>query len=448
MRQRNLPTRELQVWAPVRCKWEASFEGLDLEVPKVSEKMEVYIRLPCVSIPITSYTINIPTRGFPKNGGWVTPNSSISNVSFQTPLGIQPIGTPMNFHGLGPGADGSSKATYLVHDNGGRPFKVLVQPGDPKAVRVFKAIDPDEEQEDEDDDAGDAGDVQCRVITAGELRKELGAEPLLVQMADDIDEGGEEEDAEEDEELPKYEEEPCISFSAERVFVGESPKHGARFDGNSLLLHLEGLKYVFVGESVFSFTAKSPITKYVSPVGNNDVPYPWAMDEQGFRYLMISSVIVTGKLFENSDADPYELFFDRALMTADIGMVPPTQPFHAQFQGITEFWIGEDQYTFRYEPQPENDFDRLAEMGELSVVKGGEKVKLSKEDYVKLMHDFADFAGFESLHCETLVERNIIWIHVNTFDRRSSLKKIALNYCGFRTRRNEPSWWDSYFFLW
>ena len=315
---------------------------------------------------------------------------------------------------LGSGADGPSKATYLVHDNGGRPFKITVQgdpPGAPKAVQVFKAIDEDDEDGEGDGGAPGSG-VQCRVITAGELQRELGAEgPLLVQMAPEA-EGEEEEDAEEDaedEEVPKYEEEPCVSFSAESVFVGQSPKHGARFDGNSLLLHLEGLKYVFVGENVFSFTAKSPITKYVSPVGNSDVPYPWAMDEQGFRYLMTSSVIVTGKLFEDSDTDtdPYDLFFDRALMTTDIGMVPPKQPFHAQFQGITEFWIGEDQYTLRYEPQPEKDFERLSEMGELSVVKGSEKIKLSKDDYVKLMQDFADLAGFEALHSETLVERNI-----------------------------------------
>eukprot|EP00435_Cladocopium_sp_Y103_P007641 s2703_g2.t1 len=312
------------------------------------------------------------------------------------------------------GTDGDKPGTYLVHDNGGRPFKVSVQPGPKAQVQVFKSINDEDDEDDDENPITEGGSggpggpgAQCRVITAGELQQELGAEgqPLLFQMASD--EGEEEEDEEDEEEMPNYEEEPCISFSAERVFVGQSPKHGARFDGNSMLLHLEGLKYVFVGENVFSFTAKSPITKYVSPVGNSDVPYPWAMDEQGFRYLMISSVIVTGKLFENSDTDPYDLFFARALITADIGSVPPTQPFHKEFQGVTEFWIGQDQYTLRYEPHPEEDFDRLADMGELSVVKGGEKIKLSKADYVKLMQDFADFAGFETLHCETLVERNI-----------------------------------------
>ena len=102
---------------------------------------------------------------------------------------------------LGSGADGPSKATYLVHDNGGCPFKISVQsdpPGAPKAVQVFKAIDEDDEDEDEDEegDGGPPGGVQCRVITAGELQKELGAEgPLLVQMAPEA-EGEEEEDAE------------------------------------------------------------------------------------------------------------------------------------------------------------------------------------------------------------------------------------------------------------
>ena len=254
-------------------------------------------------------------------------------------------------------------------------------PGDKAQVQIFKAIDEDDEEEEEDegeDEEGASGAPTrcsaaaptCQVMTVEELQRQLGQEgqPLLLQMAGGGDEEGEEE-------LPNYEKEACSSFSPEKVFVGQSPKHGARFDGNSMLLHLEGLKYVFVGEEVFSFTAKSPITKFLSPVGNNDVPYPWAMDEQGFRYLMISSVILTGKLFENSDTDPYELFFDRALLVPDLAFEPQKQPFHEKFQGITEFWIGEDQYTLKYEPHPEKDFDRLAEMGELSVVKGGRRVK-------------------------------------------------------------------------
>ncbi|CAE7670569.1 unnamed protein product, partial [Symbiodinium pilosum] len=311
-------------------------------------------------------------------------------------------------------ADASAKpdGTYHIHDNGGRPFKVEVKwPGSKAEVKVFKAIGSDDEDEDDDDENEgneNAGGPQVSVMTAGDIAQQLfgnSNHPLLVQMAGG-QEGEEEEPKEDDAELPQYETDACLTLSAEKVFVGQCPKHGAIFDGNSILLHLEGLKYAFVGENVFSFTAKSPITQYVSLVGNSDVPYPWAIDEQGFRYLMISSVILNSKLFENCDKDPYDLYFHRALITADIGMVPIEQP-DVQFQGITEFWIGEDQYTLKYEPNPEPDYDRLAERGEFFIVKGGPKIKISKTEYVKLMQDFAAEMGFETLHSEELVERNI-----------------------------------------
>ena len=142
------------------------------------------------------------------------------------------------------------------------------------------------------------------VKSAGELAEELGG-PATVRLGDlDLSQffgAGGPGDGEEGEEEVTYEETASKSFSVEKVFVGHSPEHGAKFDGNSMLLHLEGLKYVFVGEVVFSFTAKSPIAKFFSPVGNNDVPYPWAVDEEGSRYLFTMSVILASKLFENSD---------------------------------------------------------------------------------------------------------------------------------------------------
>ncbi|CAE7181397.1 unnamed protein product, partial [Symbiodinium pilosum] len=250
------------------------------------------------------------------------------------------------------------EGTYYVHDNGGRPFKVEVRWPCPKAeVKVFK-------------------------------------------MALD----GREGDAENNEGLPAYEKQASLILSAERVFIGQCPKRGASFDGNSMLLHLEGMKYVFVGVLVFSFTSTSRITKYASLVGNNDVPYPWAIDEQGRRYLMTSSVILDSKLFEDIDTDPYNCYFDRLLMTAHLGTVPPQQPL-CQFQSITEFWVGEKQYTLKHQPHPEIAFEELAKIGELSVVKGGSRTKLSKAEFVKLMQDYANEMGLETLRSLTLIER-------------------------------------------
>jgi len=91
-------------------------------------------------------------------------------------------------------ADERPSGAFHVHDNGGRPFKVEVQWPGPKAeVQVFKSLQYD---------------------------------------------GGE---------LPSYEDRACVSFYAESVLVGRCPHHGAVFDGNSILLHVGGLKYVFIG---------------------------------------------------------------------------------------------------------------------------------------------------------------------------------------------------------
>ena len=100
------------------------------------------------------------------------------------------------------------------------------------------------------------------------------------------------------------------------VHVGKSPMcemtkfsggHGPEFDGNTLLLRLEtdGLDYDFVQSAVYKFTAKSPIVRFVSPVGNNDVPYPFAIDNAGRVYLFIEKVIIAG--FTGND--PYGFYY-------------------------------------------------------------------------------------------------------------------------------------------
>ena len=66
-----------------------------------------------------------------------------------------------------------------------------------------------------------------------------------------------------------------------QFFEGEDPVEG--FLGNSVLFGpINGhcsrkMTYVFVGRKIFSFTTSSPVTDYVSPVGNNDVPYLYAV---------------------------------------------------------------------------------------------------------------------------------------------------------------------------
>lgn len=131
--------------------------------------------------------------------------------------------------------------TYYTHDNGGRPFKV-----------VF-----------------DTKNKQCKVF------KELG-------------------------EPDKYDNVPIKIFTYEKVFIGKSPVnqmtkfsggYGTKFDGNSILLHIKDRLYVFIGESIFQFYSDE-IKKFVSPVGNNDVPYPYAITENDEIHLFLNGVTI------------------------------------------------------------------------------------------------------------------------------------------------------------
>lgn len=81
-----------------------------------------------------------------------------------------------------------------------------------------------------------------------------------------------------------------------RMFIGHSPKnkmtefsgaYGPEFLGNSILVHKKDLDYVCIGSDIFEFTALDRIVEYVSPVGNNGVPYPYAVDTKGRHYSML-----------------------------------------------------------------------------------------------------------------------------------------------------------------
>jgi hypothetical protein len=87
----------------------------------------------------------------------------------------------------------------------------------------------------------------------------------------------------------------------DKVFVGNGDNSWEK--GNSVLVRLTDGNYMYVGDSVFTFSTLLPseetITSYDSRVGNSDVPYPYATSNKGNIYLMIEKVV----------GDPYQLFY-------------------------------------------------------------------------------------------------------------------------------------------
>jgi len=148
-------------------------------------------------------------------------------------------------------ADVQGLTFYLTHDNGGRPYKVVLNDNEPHRVVVYKQ-------------------------PAGVYRDPNIADPEhpntyidLVRTFDDV----------------------------KQVLVGEDPVEPA-FKGNSVLLSMPEGRYVFVGDHIYEFNTPDGdvIRQYWSSVGNSDVPYPVALGDS-YAYFMLEPAYVPRSSF-------------------------------------------------------------------------------------------------------------------------------------------------------
>lgn len=99
---------------------------------------------------------------------------------------------------------------------------------------------------------------------------------------------------------------PIIELTrCKRIFLGENVETPAtKFSGswkllgkalgNSILADMGQNKYVCIhNEEIFEFTSKSKIVSFFSPIGNNNVTYPYAVDDQLRFYVFIQKEIMT-----------------------------------------------------------------------------------------------------------------------------------------------------------
>ena len=108
---------------------------------------------------------------------------------------------------------------------------------------------------------------------------------------------------EEEDDIPFHwiREKKLFEIPYKKIFVGDNDlnyekyvKKGKGSKGNSILLeHKEKNKYTYIGSDIREFKTINGdiIKKYYSPIGNNDVPYPYAIGEK-YTYLMIEQVYI------------------------------------------------------------------------------------------------------------------------------------------------------------
>ena len=210
-----------------------------------------------------------------------------------------------------------------------------------------------------------------------------------------------------DNNIRKYTDKPILTYQVQKYFIGKSPKckmtlfsggYGPSFDGNSILLHINDNNYIYIGEKIYSFTSKTNIVKYISPVGNSDVPYPYAIDSNSNVYLMIENVIL-GKYNSEKYDDPYNQYYSEYSLL--------------KYKGIQDFKLCNEFWNADYNPFPLNEYDRLMSLDSCKgiskskmEIKINNKTKLlTKKMYVKLINDFGEHMKYTPLITKIIVER-------------------------------------------
>jgi hypothetical protein len=190
-----------------------------------------------------------------------------------------------------------------------------------------------------------------------------------------------------------------IAYRAENVahvWVGTSPRHritefgdrhGPAFLGNSFLLHLGGVRYVFVGDRIYQFEAYAPITVFTSHVGNNDVPYPYARDrDHRFYFLLGEGYVLQYIPDEHAQNDPYTY----------ANQQQPNILNHTRdvmYGSLVGFYVGTEPYDLSFAADAHKDYKRLTSaafsdgVAQKLFVENvhGEKREVTEADYVALM---------------------------------------------------------------
>jgi hypothetical protein len=246
---------------------------------------------------------------------------------------------------------------------------------------------------------------------------------------------------------------PLFTFNPIRVWIGKSPMnpmtissgdYGPAFDGNTVLLKVCDQKtsktdnsksstkesYIFIanGHDILQFKALAEITEFISPIGNNDVPYPYAIDQLGNIYLLIEQVILLNrtmsKIKYNAKTsklqtipqipphiknDPYVHYYKtRVNITRDEGVrayrsiaKPPSEVFY----DFTDAFIGKEKFTMTFAPNPAKNYDFLTKNGvrPMTVRTSLNQVRaMTKQDYIKLQQDFAQRFSLRPLVAKTI----------------------------------------------
>lgn len=242
---------------------------------------------------------------------------------------------------------------YLTHDNGGRPFCVYVDESI-NQVHIYKSSNSDDDIEEYTEHIG----------TYKYLRIFIGLSPLNT--------------------MTKF-----------------SGGHGSNFDGNSILLKIDDLKYMFIGSNIYTFTTLYNITVFESPVGNSDVPYPYAIDSEENYYFLLETIYDSGIMKINDISkrdDPYTYFY--YMQSENFRLTENIKWIHLESNKLEpQYFCGfKCGYKLEYQPyrmntcsQPKEYYEDLCNRFDpiMYIEFNGENKRIiEKEEYIQLLKNY------------------------------------------------------------
>lgn len=190
----------------------------------------------------------------------------------------------------------------------------------------------------------------------------------------------------------------CVLKIQGEIFVGKSPKnkmtkfnhkYGHKFNGNSFLICNKN-DCVYVGYEIFSFTSLDQINYYVSPIGNDDIPYPYAVDKSNNYYLFSENVVIKNnkKFKEQGYSDPYDYYYDDDLITSDYDVKNGYKIYNS-------YYIGDNQYILKHFV-PLGEHCNRGELMYFKVVNNRKNI-ISREEFYKLIENFNVVMGYQTI---------------------------------------------------
>lgn len=110
-------------------------------------------------------------------------------------------------------------------------------------------------------------------------------------------------------EKPRFFSKLVKTYKYQQVFIGRDEIEKPAYPGNSILVRIGNMRYVYIGETVYEFSTDERITKYHSRMGNNGVPYPTADGPTKTYFMLDMKYVPNDKIKKIDRKDAYQYYY-------------------------------------------------------------------------------------------------------------------------------------------